>query len=82
MIAGESGSPRFAGIGYLENGRFVSVSGIPGGSTSFPSARTAAGNLWMVNEQYGLFQLLRGGEVEQIPWAGLGHKDHATHSGR
>ena len=65
------------GIGYLENDRFVSISGIPGGGTPSISEDTA-GNLWIVNEPYGLFQLLRGGEVKQIPWAGLGHKDHAS----
>ena len=66
-----------SGIGYLENDRFASISGIPGGGILSISEDTA-GNLWVVNEPYGLFQLLRGGEVKQIPWAGLGHKDHAS----
>lgn len=67
----------FRGVGYLENDRFVSISGIPGGTIVAISDDTA-GNLWVVNEEYGLFELLRGGEVKQISWADLGHKDHVS----
>jgi signal transduction histidine kinase/ligand-binding sensor domain-containing protein len=66
-----------SGIGYMENDRFISVNGVLGGNI-LSIAEDTAGNLWMVNEQNGLFQLLREGEVKQIPWAGLGHKDHAS----
>jgi ligand-binding sensor domain-containing protein/signal transduction histidine kinase len=65
------------GIGYLENDRFISISGVPGGNI-LSMGEDTAGNLWIVNEQFGLFHLLRGSEVRQIPWAALGHKDHAS----
>ncbi len=65
------------GIGYLENDRFIPVSGVPGG-TILSIVEDAAGNLWIANERLGLYELLRGGEVRQIPWAALGHQDHAS----
>jgi signal transduction histidine kinase/ligand-binding sensor domain-containing protein len=65
------------GFGYFENGRLVSIKGLPGGN-QLSIVEDAAGNLWIVNEQVGLFHLIRGGEIQQIPWATLGHKDHAT----
>jgi ligand-binding sensor domain-containing protein/signal transduction histidine kinase len=65
------------GIGYLENDRFIPVSGVPG-KDILSIAEDATGNLWIANEQLGLFHLLRGGEARQIPWAELGHKDHAS----
>jgi signal transduction histidine kinase/ligand-binding sensor domain-containing protein len=65
------------GFGYFENGRFVSIKGLPGGN-QLSIVEDAAGNLWIVNEQVGLFHLIRGSEIQQISWATLGHKDHAT----
>ncbi len=41
-------------------------------------AEDSAGNLWIANQEHGLFHLLPGNVVEQIPWSQLGHKDHAT----
>jgi signal transduction histidine kinase/ligand-binding sensor domain-containing protein len=66
-----------SGFGYEENGRFVPVSGVPGG-TVHSIAEDTAGNLWIANQDFGLFRLLPGNVVEQIPWAGLGRKNHAT----
>ncbi len=66
------------GIGYMENDRFIPVSGPPG-SNILSMAEDNAGNVWAVNEQFGLFNL--GGVSEarqQIPWAELGRKDHAS----
>jgi signal transduction histidine kinase/ligand-binding sensor domain-containing protein len=63
-------------FGYLENDRFVSQKGVPGGVV-YSIAEDTAGNLWIANKDLGLIHLLRGGRVQQIPWAGLGHKDHA-----
>jgi ligand-binding sensor domain-containing protein/signal transduction histidine kinase len=64
-------------FGYLENGQFISVSALP--STAVNSmALDTAGNLWIASERAGLFQLLRGTVVQQIPWAGLGHKEYAS----
>jgi signal transduction histidine kinase/ligand-binding sensor domain-containing protein len=66
------------GIGYLENERFVASSGVPGGANVLSIVEDTAKNLWIADEPHGLFQLRGGGEVEQIPWARLGHKDHAS----
>jgi ligand-binding sensor domain-containing protein/signal transduction histidine kinase len=65
------------GIGYLENDRFISVSGVPGGNV-LSIAQDRAGTLWFAHEPLGLYQLLRESEVRQIPWAALGHQDHAS----
>ncbi len=44
------------GIGYLENDRFISVSGIPGGPVHAMVA-DAKGNLWIANQDSGLYSL-------------------------
>jgi signal transduction histidine kinase/streptogramin lyase len=64
-------------FGYLENDRFISISGIPGGNV-LAITQGRAGNLWIANETLGLFRLTPQAEVEQIPWPRLGHKDHAS----
>jgi signal transduction histidine kinase/ligand-binding sensor domain-containing protein len=64
-------------LGYLENGRFTSIKGVPGGNM-LSIAQDAAGNLWVINEHVGLFRISPQNEVREIPWAGLGHKDHAS----
>jgi len=64
------------GFGYLDRDRFVRVSGVPGGD--MPSiAEDSAGNLWIANKDQGLIRVSPRSEVQQIPWAGLGHKDNA-----
>jgi len=64
------------GIGYLENDRFFPISGIPGGRV--PSmAEDTRGNLWIANQDDGLFQSFHGKVVQQFSWAKLGHKDPA-----
>jgi len=65
------------GVGYLENGRFISISGIPGGPVN-AIVQDIAGNLWIASEHSGLFQLFGGSLVRHIPWAELGHKDHVS----
>jgi signal transduction histidine kinase/ligand-binding sensor domain-containing protein len=65
------------GFGYLENDRFISINGVPGGNALSMNEDTA-GNLWIANEEFGLFRLLRGRMVQQLPWARLGHLDHAS----
>lgn len=67
----------FRGLGHLENGRFIPISGIPGGIV-LSIAEDRAGNLWVANESLGLFRLSPAGDVQQIPWVELGHKDHAS----
>jgi signal transduction histidine kinase/ligand-binding sensor domain-containing protein len=64
-------------IGYMENDRFIPLKGVPGG-TIVSIDQDKMGDLWIVNEELGLFHLLRGGEVKQISWAALGHKDHVS----
>jgi len=65
------------GIGYLENDRFFPISGIPGGRV--PSmAEDTRGNLWIANQDDGLFQSFHGKVVQQFSWAKLGHKDPAV----
>jgi len=65
------------GVGYLENNRFVSVSGIPGGMVRSITEDTV-GNLWIANQDAGLFRLSARSEVHQTSWAKLGHKDFAS----
>jgi PAS domain S-box-containing protein len=62
------------GVAYFENGRFVPVSGLPGGIVH-SIAGDSAGNLWFSYEDQGLFHLLGGRVVERIPWSRLGRDD-------
>src|SRR5262249_20086214 len=65
------------GVAFLEDGRFKPV--LPGhGSLVFSFAEEKPGSIWMNDRTHGLFHLLDGRPVEQIPWEKLGHKDHAT----
>jgi signal transduction histidine kinase/ligand-binding sensor domain-containing protein len=64
------------GVAYLENGRPVPFSAVPGRFV-LTFAGDGAGNLWISHESQGLFHLLEGNVVEQIPWARLGRKDEA-----
>jgi signal transduction histidine kinase/ligand-binding sensor domain-containing protein len=64
------------GIAYLENGRFVHVRGVPGGLV-YSITADRAGNLWISHDDKGLFHLVGGSVVEQIPWARLQRKDVA-----
>src|SRR5271165_445235 len=65
-----------SGVARLENGRFTPVGALPGGVVH-SIAGDSAGNLWISYQNDGLFHLLGGDVVEQIPWAKLGHKDYA-----
>ena len=64
-------------FGYLEDGRFTSIEGVPGGNI-LSIAQDTAGNLWVANEPVGLLRISPQNEVREIPWAGLGHKEHAS----
>jgi signal transduction histidine kinase/ligand-binding sensor domain-containing protein len=64
-------------LGYLENGRFTSIKGVPGGDM-LSITQDATGNLWVINEHVGLFCISPQNDVRQIPWSALGHKDHAS----
>ena len=65
------------GVGYLDNDRFISISGVPGGIVH-SIAEDNGGNLWIANQDLGLFHLIPESEVQQIPWSRLGRKDTAT----
>ena len=65
------------GVGYLENDRFVPISGVPGGPVH-GIAQDKAGNLWIANQESGLFRLSARSEVQQIPRDRLRHKDNAS----
>jgi signal transduction histidine kinase/ligand-binding sensor domain-containing protein len=63
-------------FGHMENGRFVSIRGVPGGTVS-SVVQDTQGNLWIANEDQGLLRLSKDGTVQQISWASIGHKDGA-----
>ena len=63
-------------FGFMENGRFVSIRGVPGGIVS-SVAQERQGNLWIANEDQGLVRLSKDGTVQQISWASIGHRDGA-----
>jgi len=67
----------FRGVAYFDNGRFIRVSAVPGGHVS-SSAGDSVGNIWISDQDQGLFHLLGGNVVERIPWARLGRRDVAT----
>jgi signal transduction histidine kinase/ligand-binding sensor domain-containing protein len=64
---------RFA---YFENGQLAPVGGLPGGVVHSIAGDTA-GNLWIADQDHGLFHLVEGSAIERIPWAQLGRKDFA-----
>jgi signal transduction histidine kinase/ligand-binding sensor domain-containing protein len=64
-------------LGYIENDRFTTARAVPS-RVVLSVAEDNTGNLWIVNQERGLFRLSPIGEIQQIPWAGLGHKDHAS----
>jgi signal transduction histidine kinase/ligand-binding sensor domain-containing protein len=59
------------GVVYFEDGRFTPVSSVPGGYVN-SIAGDNKGNLWIDNQDLGLFHLIRDSVAEQIPWARLG----------
>jgi ligand-binding sensor domain-containing protein/signal transduction histidine kinase len=64
-------------FGYLEGGRFISFIGIPGGVVR-SIAENTSGDLWIANQNLGLFRLSSRNEVLKIPWSELGHTDFAS----
>jgi signal transduction histidine kinase/ligand-binding sensor domain-containing protein len=65
------------GIGYLENGQFVSVSGASLGIVR-SIAEDTAGNLWVASQDAGLLRVSPAHDVRQMSWATLGHRDFAV----
>ena len=64
-------------LGYLEAGRFTSIKGVPGGPV-LSIVQDTVGNLWVINEEVGLFRISRQNDVRQVQWSELGHNDHAS----
>jgi signal transduction histidine kinase/ligand-binding sensor domain-containing protein len=64
-------------FGRLENDRFVSMSAVPGGAVT-SIAQDRARNLWLANEDAGLFQLLDTNVIRQIPWSKFGNQGFAS----
>jgi signal transduction histidine kinase/ligand-binding sensor domain-containing protein len=64
-------------VGYLENDRLIYIKGLPGGAI-LAINEDKAGSFWIINENLGFFHLLPGGEIQQIPGAALGHRDHIS----
>jgi signal transduction histidine kinase/ligand-binding sensor domain-containing protein len=64
-------------FGYLASDRFIPIRGVSGGQVN-DIAEDTSGNLWIANQQAGLFQLFHGTVIQQIPWARLGHQQFAT----
>ena len=64
-------------LGYLEAGHFTSIKGVPGGPV-LSIAQDITGNLWVINEEAGLFRISPHKDVRQFQWSELGHKDHAS----
>jgi signal transduction histidine kinase/ligand-binding sensor domain-containing protein len=54
------------GLGYLENGRFVSANGVPGGLID-SITEDKQGNLWVAHRDAGLLRVSRDLEVQWVP---------------
>jgi signal transduction histidine kinase/ligand-binding sensor domain-containing protein len=65
------------GTGYLENGRVVTIAGIPDGFIDAMS-EDKSGNVWVAHRSAGLLRVSADREVVALPWEKLGHKDSAS----
>jgi signal transduction histidine kinase/ligand-binding sensor domain-containing protein len=63
--------------GYLEHGRFVPVGGVPHGNIR-SMVVDRRGDLWIANQNLGLYRVREARAVESIPWSTLGRKDFAS----
>ena len=66
-----------AGVGYVEDGKFVRLPGVPGGPVRSMS-ESPGGDLWIASQEQGLIRVSPNHDVVRIPWARLGHQDPAT----
>ncbi len=66
------------GIGRLENERYTQLPGVPGGSAVHAMAEDLEGNLWVANQNDGLFRVSRDDPTRQFSWATFGRKDFAS----
>ena len=63
-------------LGYLQDDRFIPIRGFPG-ETVRSITEVPSGHLWLASQQSGLIHVHGGRVLQQIPWAGLGHRDFA-----
>ena len=63
-------------FGYLDNGRFISTTTVPGAVSAI--AEDTAQSLWVANEHVGLFQVSGDKVVQQIPWSTIRRDDYAS----
>jgi signal transduction histidine kinase/ligand-binding sensor domain-containing protein len=63
-------------FGFMQNGRFVPIRGLPGGIVS-SVAQDRQGNLWIANQDQGLLRELEDGTVQKTSWASIGHNQGA-----
>jgi signal transduction histidine kinase/ligand-binding sensor domain-containing protein len=66
----------YRGVAYFDDDRLTPVSSLPGGYAR-SVVGDKAGNLWISDQDHGLFHLVGGNLVERIPWATLGRTDFA-----
>ena len=59
-------------LGYLENARFVSLSGVPGDSYIDSIAEDEQGNLWVAHRDAGLLRVSPDLKVQPVPWQNSG----------
>ena len=65
-------------VGYVENDRFVEVKGLGGGPIR-SIVQDADANLWIANQDFGLFRVSAGGaQIDRIAWLELNLKDPAS----
>ena len=77
MVAGDCGSRRAAGVGYLEDDRFTAIAGTPSPNVRFIVGDSEGRTVWIGSQSF-LFRVLDGRVVEQTPWEQLGRQDFAT----
>jgi signal transduction histidine kinase/ligand-binding sensor domain-containing protein len=58
------------GFGYLENNRFVAMSGVPDGPVH-GIVEDSGGDLWIGNQNHGLIHLSGSKVLEEIAWSSL-----------
>src|SRR5262245_41970647 len=63
-------------VGYMDQGRFRAVSGVPPGSV-FAIAGDRKGNIWLAHASAGLLRVSADRVVDRIPLEHLGHTDYA-----
>ena len=66
----------FHEFGFLESDRFIPIKGLPGGNVH-GIAGDSAGNLWIANKEFGLFQLSQRNEIQRFPWEKLKPRSYA-----